>query len=303
MPALSQPAYVTLTDHRSQLGEGPVWDARNRALCWVDITSGHIHEFRLADQSHRTLELGEMVGAVALLENGDYLAALQGGLALVHRESGARTPLCHPEAARPENRYNDGKCDPAGRFWVGTMALDERPGAGNLYMINRDCTTELKVKGVSISNGLAWSADRRTLFYIDSPTHQVQAFDFNLETGGLSNRRVALNIPAAEGTPDGMAIDREGMLWIAHWDGWQVARWDPETGKKLLGWRLPAARITSCTFGGDGLNDLYVTSARVGLSDEALSQQPMAGAVFVFKNCGVRGWEPDRCRYPNLENP
>ncbi len=303
MPAIVQPAFETLTNHRSQLGEGPVWDARNRALCWVDITSGHIHEYRLNDQSHRTLEMGEMVGAVALLPNGDFLAALQSGLALIDRESGARKPLCHPEVAKPGNRYNDGKCDPAGRFWVGTMALDESPGAGSLYLLHPDLTTERKVEEVSISNGLAWSADRRTLYYIDSPARQVQAFDFDPDSGNLSNRRVALSIPESEGSPDGMTIDREGMLWIAHWDGWQVARWDPGSGKKLVGWKLPAARITSCTFGGEGLSDLHVTSARVGLSAKDLRAQPLAGAVFVFKNCGVRGWEPDRCRYPSLENP
>ncbi len=301
MPPPAQPVFETLTPHRSELGEGPVWDARTRALCWVDITSGHIHEFRFPDNNHSLLDTGEMVGAVALLPDGNYLAALQSGLAVIDRESGARKPLCHPEAARPGNRYNDGKCDPAGRFWVGTMALDEQPGAGSLYMLNSDLTTELKVEGVSISNGLAWSADQRTLYYIDSPTRRVQAFDFDKKTGNLSNRRVAFSIPEEEGSPDGMTIDREGMLWIAHWDGWQVARWNPANGEKLLGWRLPAARITSCTFGGDGMNDLFVTSARVGLSAKELASQPLAGAVFLIKNCGYGGWEPDWCSYPTLQ--
>ncbi|HSR61307.1 MAG TPA: SMP-30/gluconolactonase/LRE family protein [Robiginitalea sp.] len=296
-------AFETITDHRSRLGEGPVWDTKRQALCWVDITAGHIHEYRPRDGRHRRLDVGERVGAVALFPNGDYLAALESGLVRLGRKSGARTPLCHPESVHPGNRYNDGKCDPSGRFWIGSMALDERPGAGSLYMLKPDLSAELKIGGVGISNGLAWSRDQRTMYYIDSPTRQVQAFDFEPETGDLTNRRVAFSVPASEGVPDGMTIDREGMLWIGHWDGWQVARWDPERGEKLVGWKLPAARITSCTFGGDGLGDLYVTSAREGLSERELASQPMAGAVFVFKDCGYRGWDTVRCRYSKPESP
>lgn len=301
MPESARIAFETLPVPLSQLGEGPVWDTQAQALCWVDITRGIIHEYQTGSGRHRALEMHEMVGAVALFPNGDFMAALQGGLARVARESGTRTPICHPEAAHPGNRYNDGKCDPQGRFWVGSMARDERPGAGSLYLLKPDRTAERVVEEVGISNGLAWSPDHNTLYYIDSPTGQVQAFDFEPGTGRLSNRRVAFSIPDSEGVPDGMTIDREGMLWIAHWDGWQVARWNPDTGKKLLGLKLPAARITSCTFGGEGLGDLFVTSARIGLTEKERESQPLAGAVFVFRNCGYRGWEPDRCRYPNLQ--
>jgi len=289
LPETARIAFETLPVGPSQLGEGPVWDAQSQALCWVDITSGHIHEYRKRDGVHRLHDLGEMVGAVALLPDGDFLAALQSGLARIDRESGARAPVCHPEAAHPQNRYNDGKCDPSGRFWVGSMALDERAGAGSLYMLQPGLTAAVKVTGVGISNGLAWSPDQRTLYYIDSPTRQVQAFDFDPGTGNLSGRRVAFSIAAEEGVPDGMTIDREGMLWIGHWDGWQVARWNPENGEKLLGLPLPAARITSCTFGGEHLDDLYVTSAREGLTEKEREAQPLAGCVFVFRNCGYRG--------------
>ena len=301
MPEPARIPFETLPVPPSQLGEGPVWDAQEKALCWVDITGGIIHEYEVGPGNHRTLEMNDMIGAVALYPNGDFLGALQGGLARIARKGGAHTPVCHPEAVHPENRYNDGKCDPQGRFWVGSMALDERPGAGSLYLLQADGTAERKVEGVGISNGLAWSLDGGTLYYIDSPTRQVQAFDFDPGTGGLSNRRVAFSIPEEEGVPDGMTIDREGMLWIAHWGGWQVARWDPHSGKKLVGWPLPAGQITSCTFGGEGLGDLFVTSARIGLSDKELEAQPLAGGVFVFRNCGYRGWEPDRCRYPHLQ--
>ena len=118
---------------------------------------------------------------------------------------------------------------------------------------------------------------------------QNNSFDFDVKTGDIGNRRVVVSIPEKEGFPDGMTIDREGKLWIAHWEGWQVARWDPETGKKLMSIQLPVARITCCTFGGENLQDLYITSAKVGLTAQQLEKQPLAGSLFVVKNCGYQG--------------
>jgi sugar lactone lactonase YvrE len=179
------------------------------------------------------------------------------------------------------------------------MAQDHRPGAGNLFTVYPDLKYNLQLSGISISNGLAWSNDHKTLYYIDSPTRCVQAFDYDKASGVLTNKRIAFAIPAAEGTPDGMTIDREGMLWIAHWDGWQVARWNPDTGQKLLGFKLPAAQITSCAFGGPELKDLYVTSAREGLTEEDIRLQPLAGSVFVIKNCGFQGYISPRVKITN----
>jgi len=232
-----------------------------------------------------------MVGAVALCTNGDFLAALKTGLAFINRTSAEVKLLHHPEIHLPGNRFNDGKCDPAGRFWVGTMALAETSGAGNLYMIEKDLSHFTKIEGVTISNGMAWSPDHKTFYYIDTPTFQVVAYDYEIQTGDISNRRVAISIEEKEGYPDGMTIDTEGMLWIAHWDGWQVARWSPVTGEKLLSIPLPAARITSCTFGGDDLEDLYITSASIGLTEKQREEQALAGSLFVVRNCGFRGME------------
>lgn len=232
-----------------------------------------------------------MVGAVALSTNGDFVAALKSGLAFIDRHTGDTRLLHHPEVHLPGNRFNDGKCDPAGRFWVGTMALSEQAAEGSLYMIEKDFSCSVKIKGVTISNGMAWSPDHRTFYYIDTPTSEVVAYDYDLGTGRISNRRSVITIPKEEGFPDGMTIDRDGMLWVAHWDGWQVSRWDPGSGKKLASIALPAARITSCTFGGPGLRDLYITSASIGLSDEQREEQPLAGALFVIPNCGYQGLE------------
>jgi sugar lactone lactonase YvrE len=276
------------------LGEGPVWDAATQTLCWVDILGGRIHEYTPVTEAIRTLEVGEMVGSVALCTDGNYLAALHSGIYHLDRVSGRQRMLTHPASHRPENRYNEGKCDPAGRFWVGTMALSEAPHAGSLYMIDTDGAPTRKVADVTISNGLAWSADHRTLYYIDSPTRAVVAYDFDRATGAITNPRPVIELPAEQGFPDGMTIDRDGMLWIAHWDGWQVSRWDPRTGGSLQRISLPTAQVTSCTFGGKNLEDLYITTARTGLTEEQLAEQPLAGSLFVVENCGYRGLVPDR---------
>jgi sugar lactone lactonase YvrE len=271
----------TLTDHRCLLGEGPVWDARRSSLFWVDILRGEIHEYRPADGYSHTISVGEYVGAVAPYRDGRLMAALKSGIVLLDPDTGEREAVGHPEAHLPGNRYNDGKCDPAGRFWVGSMSLQEEPGAGSLYMIDHDRSITRQLEGVTISNGLAWSNDHRTMYYIDTPTFEVAAFDYDIATGGISNRRVAIRIPETDGYPDGMTTDREGCLWIAHWDGWQVTRWDPHTGRKIHHIPMPAARVTSCAFGGDTGNDLYITSARTGLSEEELGRMRGAGGVWV----------------------
>lgn len=288
------PPYQVVLPHRCTLGEGPLWDARTGTLYWVDILESQLHSYRPASAQHQTRNLGSLVGAVALTQTRGLLAALQNGVVLLDPDTGVQAPLAHPEAHLSGNRYNDGQVGPGGRFWVGSMALDEAPGAGALYRIDPDGTAHTVVEGVGISNGLAWSPDQLVLYYIDSPERAVFAFDYDMQTGVLSRRRVAFRIPEKEGVPDGMCIDAEGMLWIAHWDGWQVARWNPYTGEKLLGVSLPAARITSCCFGGAHLDDLYITSARIGLDPETREAQPEAGALFVLPGCGFSGREPFR---------
>jgi len=242
------------------------------------------------------------VSAVALCTNGYFLAALKGGLAFINRATGKVKILYHPEVHLPQNRFNDGKCDPAGRFWIGTMAVAETRAAGSLYMVDRDLSHSVKIEGVTISNGMVWSSDHKTFYYIDTPTYEVVAYDYDIETGNITNRQVVVSIPEKEGYPDGMTIDNENMLWIAHWDGWQVARWNPFTGEKLLSIPLPTARITSCAFGGDDLQDLYITSASIGLTEKQLEEQPLAGSLFVVENCGFQGVETYLFNYQEQEN-
>ena len=278
-----------LLQHTCLLGEGPVWDVNTKTIIWIDLLKGIIHEFCTQDQSHRTLELGDVVGAVVLTQSGNYLAALKSGLSIVDRSTGEIHFVHHPEQHLPSNRFNDGKCDPNGRFWVGTMSISEEPGAGSMYMLDSSMTISKKFEGVTISNGLVWSTDLKTLYYIDTPTYQVVAYDYDMMSGDISNKRIVICIPTSEGYPDGMTIDTDGMLWIAHWDGSQVARWNPFTGKKIFSILLPVDRVTSCTFGGNDLRDLYITTARVGLTEKQLSEQPLAGSLFVVKKSGFQG--------------
>jgi sugar lactone lactonase YvrE len=279
-----------LPDLRCQLGEGPVWDAQRGLLCWVDILTGNIHQYDPAQQTRTSIHVPHLIGAVALCGQPDrFVAVTEAGFCFIDRQSGAVMLLHNPEPDRPGNRFNDGKCDPAGRFWAGTMSLTDEPERGSLYTLNTDLSVTRQLAGVSIANGLAWSLDGGTLYFIDSPTRSVRAYVVDPQTGNLGSDKTILSIPAREGFPDGMTIDADGMLWIAHWDGWQVIRWHPETGDILRRIPLPVAQVTSCIFGGPHLTDLYITTARTGLSEADLREQPLAGSLFVLPDCGVSG--------------
>ena len=283
------PGIDTVADHRCLLGEGPVWDSKEGSIYWIDILSGDIHRYHLAQKSFTTHKTGQVLGAIARRAQGGLVAAFHNGFALIAPDTQAISYIGDPEAHLPGNRFNDGKVDPLGNFWAGTMSYSETPGAGSLYRLGRDFSITRQTGNVTISNGMAWSPDHQTFYYIDTTSAEVVSYRFDVHTGGISDKKSIVTIAPEDGHPDGMTIDDEGMLWIAHWDGWQVTRWDPHTGKKLSHIRLPAARITSCTFGGETLEDLYITSAKNGLTAQQLAQQPLAGALFVIRNCGYKG--------------
>lgn len=278
-----------VVDHKCLLGEGPLWDPAQKTISWVDILNGEIHEFDLIRKSHRIIPVNQMIGSIALCTNGNYIAALQGGFAFIDRKSGNIKEIFDPEAHLPGNRFNDGKCDPAGRFWAGTMSLSETANAGSLYQLGKNKFCKKMMGDLTISNGLAWSLDHQTLYFIDTPTFEVVAFDYNKKTGSIADKRRVIKIEKNFGCPDGMTIDSEGMLWIAHWDGWQLTRWNPRNGRQTGQLALPVAKITSCTFGGEKLGDLYISTARTGLNKSELEEQPLAGSLFVWANCGFNG--------------
>lgn len=278
----------TVTEHKCALGEGPVWDADTQTIMWIDIIEKKIHQYNINKQEHTSFDVGEMIGCIVMREKGGLIAALKNGFAFIDTEKKIIQHIADPEN-NPGNRYNDGKCDAAGRFWAGTMALSEEEGKGNLYVMETDLSTQKKIENVSISNGIAWSADNRTMYYINTPTNYVFAFDYDIEQGNIINQRVAIDLTHENGYADGMTIDEEGMLWIAFFSGWRVARYNPLTGEFLTQIELPVANVSCCTFGGPQLTDLYITTASKDIREEDLMKQPLAGSLFVVKDCGFRG--------------
>ena len=224
---------------------------------------------------------------------GGVVAALRDGFAFIDTDTAEVSPICDPEEDKPESRFNDGKCDPAGRFWAGTCSETcDVAGAGSLCCLDADLQTRKALDNLTIANGLAWSPDRKTMYYIDTPTFEVWAFDYDLETGEIRDRRTAVPVPEDAGFPDGMTIDAEGMLWVAHWGGSRVCRWNPDTGEKLGEVRLPVQNVSSCVFAGESLDTLYITTSRLGLEEEALKDQPLAGGLFCVTP-GVPGTPTD----------
>ena len=262
-------------DADATLGEGPAWDAKTGTLYWVDILEKRVH-FHRGDENG-FVQLDEMPGCLAPTRNGSLLVAARASILDLDLATGKLTVLASV-SEHENNRFNDGKCDPTGRFLAGTMNMDEKSPTGALYTFDGQTVTRL-LDGIRISNGLTWSPDYKTFYYIDTPTREVTAFDYDLSNGQISNPRVVITVPEALGWPDGMTSDTEGMLWIAMWGGAQVTRWNPQNGELLEQIALPAKNVTSCVFGGDNLNELYITSARVGLDETDLAAYRHSGSL------------------------
>jgi sugar lactone lactonase YvrE len=268
-----------LVDAHATLGEGPVWDDQQQRLLWVDILPGLVHRFDPATGRDDIFRAGKPVGAAGLRADGGLVMAVEDGFALLDRDWQRPDQVAVIEHTGPRARFNDGKCDPAGRFLAGTMAYDLTPGAGSLYRLDPDRSVTMLLPHVTISNGLCWTGDGTTLYYIDSPTQGIDAFDYDAGTGQPVNRRRVAEIPRGAGMPDGMTIDADGCLWVALYGGSAVRRYTP-AGKLDATVSFPAANITCPVFGGPGFGVLYVTSARDGLDEAKLAAQPHAGAVF-----------------------
>lgn len=263
---------------RAPLGEGSIWNYRENVLHWVDIDSFRIHTFDPATNRDSFIDVGEYVGTVVrqIPENGGgFIAALTNSIAHVD-DLGTVTKIVDLNEL-PRNRCNDGKCDPAGRFWCGSFNFDLTPGACNLWMLDTDRTLHHKLDNIGVSNGLVWTSDQSTMYYIDSLSGHLEAFDYDVETGNISNRRDAVN-NSWGGYFDGMTIDAEDNVYIAIWEGGAVLKINPKTGKLLERIKVPGAlNITSCAFGGSDLTDLYITSSA---KDTKAEEQPNAGSIF-----------------------
>jgi sugar lactone lactonase YvrE len=281
-----------------RLSEGPRWDGARDELLWVDVLAGRLHRARPGAggqlQVQQTFQVHGHLGAAAPAADGGYVLAAGPGFLYVD-DAGVIRELAQPEAGRTDVRMNDGACDPQGRFWAGTMAYDETPGAGRLYRLELDGSCTQVLTGLTISNGIGWSPDGTTMYFADSGTGDIDAFHFDPATGDLGRRRTIAHISTPNVAPDGLTVDHQGNIWVALWNGGALAQYHPD-GSLLNTIPLPVDRPTSCAFGDIGGETLFVTTARDGLDEATLGRQPDAGRLLRLDSLGVTGPPCEPCR-------
>ena len=272
---------------RNRLGEGPIWSGHEQALYWVDIVAPAIHWFHPASGEHRSWPVPEHVASLSLRQVGGLVIALARGFATFDLESGAVEMINPCEADLPENRFNDGRCDRAGRFWAGSLPYTEDQPKGTLWRLEPDHTAHRVLSGITVPNGLCFSPDDRIMYFTDSPTRRIMAYDFDLATGTPSNPRLFAKVPDEAGWPDGAIVDADGGVWSCKWDGARVVRYSPDgTVDRVVA--MPVPRPTCAAFGGADLDVLYVTSASDRLSEAQRAEFPLSGNLFAL-DAGMRG--------------
>ena len=275
-------------DKVAGIGEGAIWDYKNNRLLWID-TQGSLFIYTPSDGKNKEIKLGKPVGTVVPYTKNVVIVALIDGIYELDLEEEEFTLICAPENPPVAgNKYNDGKCDSRGRLWVGTMDINTAPGKGGLYVVKGNGEYEQVLKEVSISNGVCWSLDGEKMYYQDSPLRTVSQFDFNEKKGIISEREEVIKVHKNMGDPDGNTLDATGMVWMANWGGACVSKWNPHTGQMLQTVDVPAYNVTSLAFGGENLEDLYITTASLYMPEDKESLYPDAGKLFVCKP-GVKG--------------
>jgi sugar lactone lactonase YvrE len=269
----------------SKWGEGPIfW---NDHLLYVDIEGHALISLDPKTETEKVWEIGERIGTVVPRQSGGFVCAGDSGIYSFDPVTGDKKSMADPESdKRPDNRFNDGKCDPSGRFWAGTISTVKKTGDAKLYMLDVNGDLTLKVPGVTNSNGICWNAKADRMYYIDTPTKEIWAFPFNNQLSELGEKQVVFNTEDAglDGSPDGMTIDADGMLWVAMCHGGAVLRIDPNNGSLLQKIDFPCVETTACAFGGDKLERLFVTT---GIHKSI--EEENAGRVFVVDGLGVVG--------------
>ena len=283
--------YQLVVDVRNALGEGPLWVPREQALYWLDITGRQVLRYDPVTSTHETLDVDIPITVLGMREGGGFVAGTVHGFAFWDpaRPANLHT-IVDLVADRPAMRFNDGKVDPRGSFWAGTMN-DDNPlqPDGVLFRLDPDRSVRQMGSGYTVSNGIGWSLDHSTMYYTDTLRLVIYAFDYDRATGAIENRRPFIEVPVGDGFPDGMTVDSEGFIWSAHWGGWKVVRYDPQ-GKPEREITLPAAQVSCPAFGGANLDELYLTTARKGLTEDDLRAHPLAGGLFRV-DPGVKGLE------------
>lgn len=273
----------------TRLGEGVMWDADHALVRWVDILDHRMYSYHPASGDRVSVVTPAYPSAIVPTADGGYLLAAKGAIYRLAAQDNQFERACGIEASVLSNRCNDGKCDPEGRFWIGTMAMDESAGAGSVYLIDSDLKPDRVIENLTISNGMAWNSSQSLFYHTDTPTGSIFVYDYEPTSGAIANKRTVIRFADSAGWPDGMTIDAAGRLWVAMWNGWSIVCVDPVEGRIRTIISLPVARPTNCTFGGVNLDEMYVTTATAGLSESDLKNQPHAGALFVVRGMNATG--------------
>lgn len=275
---------------KSLLGEGAFWNYKTQELYWVDIEGKQLNIYNPTTKNNRSISMPSLIGTVVPYKENEAVVALVDGIYKVNLLTEEVTLLSDVEFNMPENRFNDGKCDPNGNLWVGSMHFKQSRPNASVYKVNEQGETIKMIDSVTISNGIVWTKDTKTMYYIDTPSANIMAYDFNPETNTISNGRVAVKVSKEDGYPDGMAIDENDMLWVGMWNGNAIAHFNPKTGELIDKIKVPAHNVTSCAFGGKNLDILYITTSSLDMSEEEQKAYPLAGSIFKAKP-GVKGVE------------
>ncbi len=281
-----------LHDAKARLGEAPVWDAGQGCVWWIDCIGRRLHRYDLAGGTTASVDAGEAIHSIGLCSDGGLVAAMASGFGQLDPETGAFGPLSRPEEARPDYHFNDGKCGPDGRFWAGSMPRNYTGNEGRLFRLGPGEAAAAVADGFTVPNGPGWSPDGAVFYIADSPAGAIFRYSFDagggVPNGGvLGPRQVAVEPGLAPGWPDGMAVDAEGCLWSARWDGGCVVRFTPAGAVDRIV-QMPVSRPTSCAFAGPDLDFLVVTSGTAGMDEAARAAEPRAGGLFAL-DPGVRG--------------
>jgi sugar lactone lactonase YvrE len=275
-------AFECVLDVKASLGECPVWSADDQALYWVDINAPSLNRYDPATRANTVWPMPESIGCFALRARGGFVAALRGGFWAVDRNGRLERKMVDAPYDTKHHRFNDGRVDPQGRLWAGSMNEKRDANTAHLYRLDSDSKLTGMIGDIMISNGLAFSPDGRTLYHADTPTRTVHAYDFDGATGAIANRRVFARFAGETDRPDGAAVDRDGCYWSAFYRGGKVVRISP-AGALLAEYPLPALCPTMCAFGGPDLRTLYVTSARQMRDDAELARLPLSGGIFAMR--------------------
>ena len=279
---MDQTPFECVLDARAELGECPVWIAEDRALWWIDIHAGRLNRFDPATRANRVHEVGEAIGSFAPRAAGGLVAGLRSGFWMLDAQGRRERRVAAPLEGKPHLRMNDGRCDHRGRFWAGAIDESQQHGDAALYRLDADLRCEPQLDGLTISNGLAWSPDGRTLYHTDTPTRVVHAYDFDAERGTLSRQRVFHRFEHPDEHPDGAAVDSEGFYWVALYGSAKIVRIAP-TGERVAQYLVPACCPTMPAFGGADLRTLYVTTARQKRPADELARYPQSGGLFAMR--------------------